>query len=179
MSLVDIEVDGTTFKSYLSLTNANSMIVESVWRTAQDAAKLAALVKATQFLDRLRWIGQPTVANQTNAWPRTGIDNVAIDEIPNDLKTATAILATRQLWNDAPSISDANVKLEKIGPKTIEYFSSKNETSLAKLVGGRDVLKLIRKWLNIAPYSTSVVYGGDTPSEFEDIDRYGVSSGLA
>lgn len=173
MSLVDITIAEITYKSYASLAEAAAVVPNLQWNASDEDTRKVALVQATQTLDLLRYIGSPTSEDQTTKWPRTGIEGVDPDEIPLELQTATALLAQRLVTMPALTyVVSTAVKSEKIGPKTVEYFSVASRNELAGRVGGRDILAWIRKWLITAPYDGNAVFGADGVSEFEDIDRF-------
>lgn len=126
--------DGTglaTAESYLSLPDADAYHLafgNSTWDAATDAAKEAALRRATQYLDsRYTFAGQRLTTTQTLEWPRAGIDlpSVRWTWPVKRVQDACAELALRALSGsltaDQPS---AQTKSEEVGPVKVEYFQS-------------------------------------------------------
>lgn len=120
---------------YLSVADADvywSARNDSVWSAATTAAKEAALLQATQYIDAVfHFIGTQNV-NNALAWPRydatVRYGNFAgivydTDEIPSQIKDATAELAFRALDGDLIEVKDRDgaVKREKVDVIEIEY----------------------------------------------------------
>lgn len=96
--------------SYITRAQADSYHDDrgnSAWADASDKDQEAALIRATDYLDReFRYIGDETDANnQTLRWPRANAcrpNGVVIenDEIPTEIIEATAELALSALTGD-------------------------------------------------------------------------------
>lgn len=100
---LDPTVGGTSANSYLSRDEANTYFADRLhadkWNDASDATKDAALVTATLMIDRrVCFTGTSVSETQARRWPieghvtRNGY-SIPSDEIPLDLKHATAELA--------------------------------------------------------------------------------------
>jgi hypothetical protein len=77
------------------------------WTSATDTEKETAVIMATRLLDHMyEWAEYPSTDEQALQWPRDGIvafnrrDWVEVDEIPIQLKNATAEFARQLLAGD-------------------------------------------------------------------------------
>ena len=117
MALTLIKEDGTgnaDANSYASRTDGNAYheghVAASVWTSASDAEKEAALVMATRALDALfRFGGWPRTAEQALQWPRSECpdvehagerDYLPEDTVPVCLRDAACELARHFLAED-------------------------------------------------------------------------------
>ena len=117
--------------SYLSVADADTYWSDrnnSTWSAASDAEKEAALLEATQYLDKAyRWRGEhPGSSTQLLAWPRNNV----VDEqgrtrtgIPQEIKDATAELALEALGGRLVPVQDHGgaVKSQTVNGLSIEY----------------------------------------------------------
>lgn len=117
--------------SYASVADADAYHAargNAAW-TGDDAAKEAALRKATDYLDRLRYAGTPASATQSLAWPRDGVVldeyDVATNSVPARVVKAACELALRALKSELlPDQGGADVTRETVGPVSVEYAPS-------------------------------------------------------
>ena len=117
MALTLIKEDGTgnaDANSYASRTDGNAYheghVAASVWTSATDAQKEAALVMATRALDALfRFGGWKATGTQALQWPRSecpdvehagGEEYLAEDAVPACVRDATCELARQFLAED-------------------------------------------------------------------------------
>jgi len=120
--------DGTIVsgaESYLSVADADTYHTargNDGW-TGDATAKEAALRNATDYLTqryRLNWYGHRFSLGQALDWPRSGINDVGTDEVPREVRHATAEMALVALTTDlnAPLERGGQVKRErkKVGP---------------------------------------------------------------
>jgi hypothetical protein len=124
MALVlDDTVGGSASNTYISRADANTYFEgkyhKAAWESASDADKDIVLVEATRVLDAMYiWRGHPTDLTTPQAldWPRTGVldsDGVNLipeDELPDELRWATAELAMSILSGDRTADSDVEVQ---------------------------------------------------------------------
>lgn len=155
--------DGTglsTADAYASLTFVNT------WHTAQgnttwtgtDAAKEAAIRRATVVLSGIAWPGIPVRGrDQALAWPRGWVADrdgfaVSATSVPIEVQQANAALALQELVDPgslSPVVIAAEaVKRAKAGPVEVEFSGSATGASasrplltqvadlLARLIGG-------------------------------------------
>lgn len=128
--------DGTgkaTANTYISESDADTYHSDrgnSAWAAATTAAKQAALITATQYLDgryRGRWTGRRTLLAQALAWPRYNAydaDGFVLSAVvPTQVARATAEAALYALSNDLTPELDRGgaVSREKVGPIEISY----------------------------------------------------------
>lgn len=117
------------------------------WRAATDDQKGRALVSGTRVLNVQNWKGSPTDEDQTDAWPRTGIDDVDEDTIPDAIAQANALLASAVL-NGVDIVnytSTANLqKRIKAGSVEVENF---RPVDVEGLPLPQLVWKLIRRFI--------------------------------
>jgi len=104
--------------TYVLLTEADQYQLDrppvgTVWTSATDDQKNAAILWATILMDRLwEWNGFPTNSTQALLWPRQGMlklngwEFVSDNVIPNELKQATAEYARQLLVSDRTGDSD-------------------------------------------------------------------------
>lgn len=121
--------------SYLSVADAttyHSTYGSTGWSSATDAAKEAALRRATQYLDaRYTWLGVQTYpSTQALQWPRSNLPG----EVyyiglwpPVRLQHACAELALRALTESLYSDQvDAQVTQKTVGPISVSYAPGSN-----------------------------------------------------
>lgn len=116
--------------SYASLAEADDYHVRRAnadWAAATTAAKEAALLRATAYLDgRYRWIGQIASLTQSLAWPRFGAidgEGRALAGIPAPVREACCELARAALAGDlAPAQPRGGmVTSESVGAVSVSY----------------------------------------------------------
>jgi len=108
--------DGTGLSganSYLDVNDADNLLSVNPhltdWEAASFDTKAGLLIWASRYLDqKVRWNGNKAVKTSGLRWPRTGVrdrDGISIDEneLPNEVKYATAELARFLLTDDRPA----------------------------------------------------------------------------
>lgn len=130
--------DGTgleTANSYVSLVDCDTYHSDrgnTSW-TGEDAAKEAALIRATQYLDmhyRSRFLGYRYSEEQALEWPRYDAEDdngyYLDNEIPKELEQATCELALRALSGELLEDQDRGgaVRRVRIGEIETEYSES-------------------------------------------------------
>ncbi len=116
-------VDGAN--SYVTVAEADtyhSDRANAAW-TGEDAAKQAALIKATDYIEQNyqgRWLGTEDSTTQPLSFPRT-IDSGVI---PDRLKQAVCVLALESLSNELNPVLDRAVKREKVDVIEVEYMDN-------------------------------------------------------
>ena len=160
--------DGTglaTAQSYASVAECDAYHLargSSAWAAATDAAKEAALVRASAALDGLyssRWPGLRLTSAQALDWPRSGAwdsDGYALTLVPTPIKNATCEAALVEL-GEAGALSSAlahggAVKREKVGTIEVEYANGAAVVTvhrtiaqaLARIVRGGGMLRITR-----------------------------------
>lgn len=130
--------DGTglsTAESYISVVDASTYFTargNTTWDALDTgeatAAREAALRKATDYMlavYRDRWEGVRYIEDQALDWPRAGVVrdswSVDIDEIPIEVKRATAELALKSASEDLQADLTQGVVREKVGVIEVEY----------------------------------------------------------
>lgn len=129
-----LEVEDGTGKanaeSYISVADADTRhtaLGNTDW-TGTDAAKEAALRRATQYMEgtyRQSWKGTRLTREQALSWPRYGaiVDgfDVLSTIVPTEVANACADFALKALTDDlAPDLTRGIVR-EKVGPIETEY----------------------------------------------------------
>ncbi|WP_457302466.1 DnaT-like ssDNA-binding protein [Phyllobacterium sp. P5_D12] len=115
-----------------------------------DTLKEAAIIRATAFLSNsYQWQGYKRNGRpQALAWPRVDVVDcegwgVAFDEVPIEIKYATAEIALRELITPGSMNPDftasEQVKREKVGELEVEYLNSNTSAE-----GARPVLLIVR-----------------------------------
>ena len=128
--VVETGTGSATAESYCSVADADARATalgNTAW-TGTDAAKEAALRRATQYMEqayRGRWKGTRLYRVQALSWPRYGaeVDGYTLDSniVPRDVANACADLALRALADDLNADQSQAVKREKVGPIETEY----------------------------------------------------------
>lgn len=120
MAITIIPEDGTglaTANSYISLAEAESYfeshLYGTAWDSALDAIKDKALAQATRLLDAsTNWIGNKKTREQRLQWPREEVEHdgffLESDIVPNEVKNATAEMASLFITNDLTAEVDQN-----------------------------------------------------------------------
>lgn len=97
MAYPTVTIGGTNYDVYADQATADEYLAASIgasaWRDADNDTKAMGLVSATRALDRQAWIGEKTDPDQTLDWPRTGIDDVDPDTVPDLIVQACIELA--------------------------------------------------------------------------------------
>lgn len=130
--------DGTgkaTANTYIALADADAYHVErgnNAWAQADDVKKVAALIKATAYIDAvygLRAPGNILVSTQALVWPRIGAidrDGYPVVGVPTRLKHALCEAALISLLVDLlPDLErPATVKSERSGGQGVDYSAN-------------------------------------------------------
>ena len=125
--------DGTglsTSESYISVANADARhtnLGNTAW-TGTDAAKEAALRKATEYLEQRyasRWRGTRLLRAQALSWPRYGaiVHDYSIEStiVPDVVANACADLALKTLSETLNADLERGIAREKVGPIETEF----------------------------------------------------------
>ena len=153
--------------SYTTEEFANDYFLDranAVWAAATKAAKEAALIKATDYMElrfKDRWKGNLAPEATTLSFPRQYFYdrkgeqvNFEVDGIPTDIQKATAEYALRALSADLlpdPSVADSGQAIkrtfDKVGPieTEIEYDSGAARPDLIRPYPTAD--RLLTFWL--------------------------------
>lgn len=167
--VIDATVGGVNANSYLSLSDAQSMIDGMVlsadvtaWGTATTDAKNRALVSAAQRLDRERFLGARSNDDQAMQWPRTGVrkpdtyintyavgfpfrittDYFTDEEIPDQVKRAQVELAV-YLNNNTDGIGLSGLE----DYKSVSIGSISVTTNTTGAVGADKIPPMVERYL--------------------------------
>ena len=174
-------IGSSAYSVYSDLDTTNDYLAgdfdATLWRAeTNDDNKGRAIISAARALDALSWLGTKADADQPLAWPRTGVglDDIADDEIPQEITDANALLA-KYIHNGtiktSSSTTASNIRRQRAGSVEIEYF---NPTLIADpSLFPEDVMNLIRRFLGGTALAGSIATGVDCPSAFRD--GFGVS----
>ncbi len=133
--MAEVEINGESYRSYVSLADAQTYLAAQIeatgWAAATPEQQSVALVTMTRILDRQRWQGIPVDYYDDGAWPRSGVTypNTAIavpdDVIPLQIIDACCEGASQLLngatFQDAPNTFNAQKSL-KAGSVEIVNF---------------------------------------------------------
>src|SRR4051812_20696630 len=103
MTYDQVTIGSAAYDVYADISDAamylDATITEAgtAWRASDSDTQSRALVSATRWLDGASWTGTKTDADQSLAWPRTDITDVATDAIPVQLTYACIELAAMLL----------------------------------------------------------------------------------
>lgn len=140
----------STANTYADIDTANAHFegrtFATTWTDATDDTKGAALVQATQILDRLEWRGYKVNSTQALRWPRSGVldqDGYEVDwdTIPSWLERATAELAMALMATDRTGDTADDYKRIKVGPIELDV----NTAQVGQLIPAH-VLSIIRPY---------------------------------
>ena len=131
MTLVVEDGSGlSTSESYISVANADARhtsLGNTAW-TGTDAAKEAALRKATEYLEQRyasRWRGTRLLRAQRLSWPRYGAEvhgyTIESTIVPDVVANACADLAVKTLSETLNADQERGIVREKVGPLETEY----------------------------------------------------------
>lgn len=140
-----------------------------------------SLVAATRLLDRMPWIGTPVgtpVIDVVLQWPRSGIDGVSSLSVPDVVQKACYELAAALLVDSdlqTQATTGSNVKHVVADTVEVEFFQGTLGITgpLPKQV--MDLIGVYLSGSSVAAGST-LSYGVDAESQFDDDDAYDVSS---
>ena len=108
---------------YVTLAAADeyfsTRIHSEAWGDATNATKTKALTTAHVLLDsQIKWKGAPTTPGQPNAWPRSGVEGIDPDAVPNSVKLAQTELSMVLLKTDTTALPDTagfkSIQVDKI-----------------------------------------------------------------
>ena len=138
---LDATVGGTDSNSYVTVAEADTYFCGhpfySVnWNDLTEAQKESYLMMATRVLTTLCWTGAATSAEQSLAWPRTGMKGaggwpLSDSAIPKEIKYMTYEMANKLRADGtvaSSSTSDQGLKRVKAGSVEIEYFNPQDIT---------------------------------------------------
>lgn len=150
------------------------------WRAADDDTKAMYLVTATRVLDRQRWKGTKTAADQDLAWPRTGtgVTGVVDDEIPDNIITASIEMAN-MLADGSELQTDQSIaqKIQQLsaGSVSLTFFRGAEGAALRFPL---PIMELIRDYLaSTRPVLGGGFFGG-TDGESVTGEDFGLNGGL-
>lgn len=128
-----VSLGGNEYEVFASLPTADIYLAAEpnadLWREADQEANGRADISATRILNRMRWAGEKTDADQALAFPRinTGVDGADEFTIPQAIIDGSIELANaiRNGYDAANLASTASgVRRQKAGSVEIEYFAS-------------------------------------------------------
>ncbi len=128
------------------VVSANSYVTEQEYRdyyadrgidvTAETQAEIEGrLVRATDYCDdSYRWQGVKTYNFDINtlAFPRTGLDYFASDEVPFPIKEFVIVIARDLVGKESVEEGTTGIKAKTIGPVRVEYSPSTSGSSAVK-----------------------------------------------
>jgi len=132
--MVAVLIDSITYNAYASVDTADDYINAAFgdnadsWRAlSDDDTKARLLVTATRTLDRQKWKGTKTDADQALDWPRkeTGITGVTNNTVPQDIVDASIEMAVALLGgSDLQNVQTTEQKVQslKAGSVSLTYF---------------------------------------------------------
>ena len=160
MSVAVSDPSSASFNAYVTLSEATAYFLDRLYTTAWDSSndKNAVCIWASRVIDaNMNWLGDPTNAFQTMAWPRTDmIDSngadVPSDVIPTELKHAVYEEILLLLASDPTAVSSSGaLKALKADTVELEYFAGTASTST--------VARAVKKILNSFIYNSSIYVG--------------------
>lgn len=135
-------IDSTAASAYF----ANRLNTEA-WDNASGTNRSKALAMATDAIDRLNFLGEKTVSNQANQFPRND-DTV----VPTDIKEACAEIAIRLLDGVDPELEYENLHMVSQGYANVKSTYDRS-SPLEHIVAG---IVSITAWRKLKPYIRDV-----------------------
>ena len=135
--MATVTINGETYETYADVATADTYLnadlaLSAGWSALSTDDKGRALVGATRVFDTLDWKGKKTSDSQPIEWPRTGIDGVDPNVIPDDIIAGNVTYAA-QIGADPTIVNNQNSgnnqKRAKAGSAEIEYFSPSDKNS--------------------------------------------------
>ena len=119
--------------AYASIADADAYHADRsflLWESATDDEKAAALIKSTDYLNGLPWIGRK-VSHRVMAWPRVDvcIDGYAFgsDEVPDDVIMACCYMAGEFIGGADPlAAQDRALSSMKVGSVEMAWEQGSN-----------------------------------------------------
>ncbi len=162
-----------TITEYISVSEADTYFAQRFdgmnWTMQSDITKLQALKTATMSINRQRFIGVPTVSNQTNMFPMKYTDStgsiVTQVTVPGEVKEATL----EEALNVIKTMNN-NTRAELIasGVKSISTGNTSESYSDSQPVRGLlcyEARRLLKDYLKgTAPFSIKVFVNDTTSS---------------
>lgn len=182
-----VSIQGNTYDIFGTLSAANIYFIARVgsssWDSADDDDRKRSLVSATRLLNNVTWSGQPKVAGQSLAWPRTGVvdcDGAAVDDtvVPIGVEEACYELALLLLsGTDAIDNPDSGSNIKKVDAKgvSVEFF---RPTQGSATLLPSSVNRYVRCFLAGAAIAVPSATGTDVESQFDSDDEFGLTEGL-
>ncbi len=196
MSLTTITLSGTDYLSYCSVEKADEILAvdptrNTNWAALEEDAKKIHLIAATNRIDLFRWLGRKTAESQTTDWPRSGLvyrdGGAAVDPntIPPEIERATALAAgSTSLPSTTQSTQRTSaISVVKAGSAEVR-FAVPQESAPQHPVETDEILALINEWLDRGTPNQDAEVGAcasgtDAVSQFDDMDAFGYTGGLA
>ena len=155
MPTVIATVGASNANSYLTVVEGDTYhsthLYASDWTGATTTVKETALIMATRLIDAwYEWAEWATTETQALRWPRTGIlaanqlEYVAEDEIPTELKWATAEFARQLIAEDRTTdneIDSMGIRSLSAGPVSLTFAGRTESRVLPEAV-----ISLIPEW---------------------------------
>lgn len=135
MSLVvetgEVVAGANSYVDVIYADNYCTLRQRSAWTSATEAAKIAALLSAAQYLDaRYEFLGSLIDEQQPMSWPRYIVTDeegrfIPSDSIPATIKDAQCELAVEALSGGLmpPQARGGRVASENVGGVSISYFA--------------------------------------------------------
>lgn len=178
----EVDVGSNTYTIYIDPDDANTYnggsITATDWEDADATTKGRLLVSATRWLDEARWQGDQTDEDQEHAWPRTDIEGVASDTLPERLGWACAALAALMASDPAlrTTLSAPIARDLRAGSASISYFRP-NEVFVATFFPPT-IMSLVQQWMEGSGSAISSVITNGTDEESSLDDDLGFSHGV-
>jgi hypothetical protein len=176
-------IDSQPYTTYADVETADEYLAAAIhatnWATASEDTKAKALVSATRLLNRQKWVGTKADADQELASPRTGVDGVEDDEIPQAVIDASIELALALVdGSDVQTVASQEQAVRSIraGSVAIDYFRS---TALYVGRFPQIVQELIGVYLSGsgALFGAPLAFGTDAENPFEVDEDNGLEAG--
>ena len=187
--MAQVTIDGNTYDTYADVATADEYLGGSIspnataWRGADADTKSRGLVSATRWLDEQNWLGQKTDPDQPLQWPRTGVDGVDPNTVPQAIMDACILLAAGLVADPEmrSTISQTATKRMKAGSVEIEYF--RGQTVQIQTPFPADIMALIKPYLGDSSDGTGAGRFGGSKSFGTDRqdalkDRFDYSWGI-
>lgn len=161
MAITLIVEDGsrpTGANTYASIADADAYHADrafTAWEDATDDEKATALIRSTDYLNGLPWIGRK-VSHRVMAWPRVDvcIDGYAVgsDDVPDDVIMACCYMAGEFIGGADPlAAQDRALSSMKVGSVEMAWEQGSSQATqypalrsiLRGFIGAQGVIRLV------------------------------------
>jgi hypothetical protein len=173
-------IESDPYTSYAEVAEADAYLGASItatdWRAAGSDTKGRAMISAMRWMDSLNWQGERTEEDNAHAWPRSGIDGVDEDTIPDALLAAFYELAAALVTDPELRTTLATKQIRSVSAGSVNITYGVGQSFQVSTPLPKATWELILPWLAGSGYS-SAPQAQDVCSESPLKDGYDLNRG--